>query len=96
MADGMGIIFDLFKQPQTFDFFDNPFSGLFDIKPLIDTGIFFHNGIFIYHFNKFKIVPDSHLIVIGVMGRGHLHCSRAKFLVHILIGYDWNFPVDNG
>ena len=42
----------------------------------------------IHHLNEGQSVPHPHLVVIVVMGWGHLHCSRTKAHIHKIVSND--------
>ena len=34
--------------------------------------------------------------IVGIVGWGHLHAARAKFQIHILVGYDGDLTIHQG
>ena len=46
------------------------------------------------HTNHRQTVPQSHLVVIGIVGRGDLHAAAAQRRVGPFVGDQWNLALD--
>ena len=58
--------------------------------------IFIHMTVVGHYINNRKIMPESHLEVVGVVGRGDLYNAGSELNVDIVVGHDGNLFVHDG
>ena len=89
----MRTIFNFYQQPQFVQIFYDILTAFIPFLSFIASGLFGHDTVFIDDNDGFQILPQAHLIVVGVMGRGDLYRAGTEFRINIVIGDDGDLPV---
>ncbi len=79
---------NLNKKSKLFQISDNLFSGFIAVKTGVFSTIFINGGVRVHDIDHFKVMPETYLKVIGVMGRSYLNHTGAEFPLNIIVGND--------
>ena len=90
---GVRAVFYFHQQPQFVQIFYDILTAFIPFLSFIASRLFGHNTVFIDDNDGFQVLPQAHLIVVGVMGRGDLHRAGTEFRINIVIGDNGNYPV---
>jgi len=92
----MDHILCFFKQSGLGELLRRFFPGLFQGQPFVPRCEGVHSSVFVNDLDLLQVVSLSHEEVIGVVGRGYLHTSRAEFRIDHYVLYDGNFSPPKG
>ena len=95
MSHGVRAVFNLHQQSQLVQVFYDILTAFIALLSFIGSGLFGHDAVFIDDNDGFQVLPQTHLIVVGVMGRGNLNGAGTEFRINIVIGNNGDLPVHN-
>ena len=89
----MRTVFNFHQQPQFVQVFYDILTAFIPFLSFITSGLLGHDAVFINDNDGLQVLPQAHLIVVGVMGRGDLHRAGTEFRINIVVGNNGNDPV---
>ncbi len=87
----MLVILDLDQKALGLQVSHDLLAAFIPLHPLIPSAVLVDGAILIHHIDDRKVVPQSHLKIIGVMGRGDLYHAGSKIHLHIAVRHNGDF-----
>ena len=92
-AHVVGVVLHLFQEAQGFQVGHHGLAGLVAVHAAVLAAVFIDGAVVVEDADGLEIVPETHLEVVGVVGRGHLDAAGAEVHLHVLVGHNGDLPV---